>query len=128
MSAARNRIAVARTNLIIEQPFFASLSLKLEVVETMQVSTMATDGVHMFYNPKFVNGLPMREIEAVICHEVMHCANGHVWRRDARDRKKWNYACDYAINPMIVASKYKLPHGALLDNKFDGMAAEKIYN
>lgn len=119
---------MARTNLIIDQPFFAALALKLVEVETRQVSTMATDGVSLFYNPDFVNKLPIRQIEAVICHEVMHCANGHVWRRGGRNPVKWNYACDYAINPMIIASNFKLPDGALNDAKYHNMPAEKIYN
>lgn len=125
--SALKRIQIARTSLIVEQPFFAALSLRLEVYETRFVSTMATDGVHMFYNPDFVNKLPMRELEAVICHEVMHCAAGHVWRRDGRDADKWNRACDFAINPIVIDAGYKLPKFALLDAKYAGMPAERIY-
>lgn len=126
MSAA-GKMTLARTNLILSEPFFATLALKLEVVETRRVKTMATDAVHLFYNPDFVNDLPIAMVQGVICHEVLHCAAGHCWRRGGRDKLKWNYACDYAINPIVIEARYKLPDNALLDDAYDGMAAEQIY-
>lgn len=133
---AEGKMAVARTNLVLEQPFFGFLALRLEVVaatrivsggKSMPVKTMATDGVHLFYNPEFVDQLSMEQAEGIICHEVMHCAMGHPWRRDGRDQVKFNKACDYAINPIILSAGMKLTEGALVDQKFDNMHAEKIY-
>ena len=61
-------------------------------------------------------------------HEILHCALGHPWRRDARDAKRWNVACDYAINPVIVERGKKLPAGALIDAQYSGKSAEWIYD
>jgi hypothetical protein len=37
-------------------------------------------------------------------------------------------ACDYAINPMLLDAGLTLPKDVLLDNRFRGMSAERIYN
>jgi predicted metal-dependent peptidase len=37
-------------------------------------------------------------------------------------------ACDYAINPILVEAGLTLPKGVLLDQRFRGMSAERIYN
>ena len=58
----------------------------------------------------------------------MHPALHHHVRRSGRDPKRWNVACDYAINPLFVDAGLTLPEGVLLDNRFRGMSAEQIYN
>src|ERR1700749_2583438 len=52
----------------------------------------------------------------------------HHVRRSGRDPKRWNVACDYAINPLLVDAGLSLPEGVLLDNRLRGMSAEQIYN
>ena len=37
-------------------------------------------------------------------------------------------ACDYAINPMLLDAGLTLPKDVLIDNRFRGMSAERIYN
>jgi hypothetical protein len=37
-------------------------------------------------------------------------------------------ACDYAINPILVDAGLTLPEGVLLEDRFRGMSAERIYN
>ena len=37
-------------------------------------------------------------------------------------------ACDYAINPMLLDAGLTLPKDVLLDDRFRGMSAERIYN
>ena len=45
-----------------------------------------------------------------------------------RDRKRWNMACDYAINPLLLDAGLTLPKDVLIDHRFRGMSAERIYN
>jgi hypothetical protein len=61
-------------------------------------------------------------------HEVMHPALQHHTRRNGRDPSRWNMACDYAINPILVDAGLTLPEGVLLEDRFRGMSAERIYN
>ena len=89
---------------------------------------MATDGVSLYYNPDFVETLNAATLAGTLAHEVMHPALHHHVRRSGRDPKRWNIACDYAINPLLVDAGLNLPEGVLLDNRFRGMSAEQIYN
>ena len=49
-------------------------------------------------------------------------------RRSGRDPKRWNEACDYAINPILLDAGLHLPEGVLVDDRFREMSAEQIYN
>jgi Putative metallopeptidase domain len=89
---------------------------------------MATDGVSLFYNPEFVDTLNAAELAGVLAHEVMHPALQHHTRRGDRDPTRWNMACDYAINPILLDTGLTLPKDVLVDNRFRGMSAERIYN
>jgi predicted metal-dependent peptidase len=88
---------------------------------------MATDGRRILYDPAFVNSLQPAELEAVLAHEVLHCALGHHCRRGQRDPRLWNEAADLAINPLLIANGFSLPAGALIDPVFDNLSAEEIY-
>jgi len=121
-----DKILRARIRLLLGQPFFGSLCLRLKFLPH-DVPTMATDGQRILYNPAFVEGLRPEELEATLAHEVLHCVLGHHCRRGKRDAELWNRAADLAINPMLVANGFTLPAGALLDGAFAGLSAEEIY-
>lgn len=123
-----DKVSLARTGLIICEPFFGSLAMKLEVVETENVPTFATDGRKLYYNPSFCASLSKEEIKGVLAHEVMHCAMNHMGRKGERHHVKWNVACDYAINKIIKDARLSLPEGSLLDDNFTGLSAEEIYS
>src|SRR5579863_4285237 len=122
------RIQKARTSLILDHPFFGSLLFRLKGRECRSIPTMATDGVSLFFNPEFVETLNSATLAGTLAHEVMHPALHHHVRRSGRDPKRWNIACDFAINPLLVDAGLNLPEGVLLDNRFRGMSAEQIYN
>jgi predicted metal-dependent peptidase len=122
------RLQKARTALVLDHPFFGSLLFRLKGRECRSIQTMATDGVSLFYNPDFVETLNAATLAGTLAHEVMHPALHHHVRRSGRDLKRWNIACDYAINPLLVDAGLSLPEGVLLDNRFRAMSAEQIYN
>ena len=124
--AIEEKILRARIRLLLGQPFFGSLCLRLKPVAG-DVPTMATDGKRILYSPDFVEGLKPEELEATLAHEVLHCALGHHCRRGERDPELWNRAADLAINPMLVANGFTLPAGALLDRAMADLSAEEIY-
>lgn len=119
--------------LVMTQPFFASLFLGLKRSLSDEVDTMATDGESLLINPKFVKDLTDNEILGVYVHEVLHVALGHPWRKGDHEHRKANMAMDYAINQIIedlIASGQKgisLPKGALIDPQYNGMSWEEIY-
>ena len=93
-------------------PFWGVLSLRLAPVEDPSIKTMQTDGISIRYNPGFVTGLSRGLLRTTIAHETMHCAALHHTRRGGRDPRRWNIACDYAINPLLVEAGFELPEGA----------------
>jgi predicted metal-dependent peptidase len=116
----------ARSHLLLNHPFFGSLCLRLKLSRG-PVPTMATDGRRILYNPVFVDGLTPAELEGTLAHEVMHVALAHHCRRGDRQRRTWNHAADYAINPILLANRFTLPQGVLVDPAFDNLSAEEIY-
>ncbi len=122
------RIQKARTALVLDHPFFGSLLFRLKGQESRSVKTMATDGISLYYNPEFVETLTAATLAGTLAHEVMHPALHHHVRRSGRDPKRWNVACDYAINPLLLEAGLSLPEGVLLENRLRGMSAEQIYN
>lgn len=125
-NTTEQKLTRARTQLLLNQPFFGTLCLRLKLVSG-SVPTMATDGRRIAFNPAFVDGLKPAELEAVLAHEVMHCALGHHCRRGERDPGLWNEAADLAINPILVGNGFTLPAGALIDPSFSDLSAEEIY-
>ncbi len=122
------RIQKARTTLLLDHPFFGTLLFRLGGRPSRSIATMATDGVSLFYNPEFVDTLNAAELAGVLAHEVMHPALQHHTRRGDRNPARWNMACDYAINPILLDAGLTLPKDVLIDKRFRGMSAERIYN
>ena len=122
------RIRKARTSLLLDHPFFGTLLFRLKARPCASVETMATDGISLLYNPAFVDTLTSGELIGTLAHEVMHPALQHHTRRGGRDPRRWNMACDLAVNPLLLTAGLTLPKGALQDNRFLGMSAEYIYN
>jgi predicted metal-dependent peptidase len=125
-ASAAKQMTKARANLLMEHPFFGSLALRLTIVEDTTIETACCDGHTLRYSPEYVDGLDLSETKGMIAHEVMHPALGHTTRRGSRDAKKWNKACDYAENPILIAAGFTLPKGALVNPAYTG-TAEQIY-
>jgi predicted metal-dependent peptidase len=122
------RLQRARTSLLLDHPFFGSLLFRLKWREVASVETMATDGVSLFYNREFVMELPAAHLVGVLAHEALHPALQHHIRRGKRCPKRWNQACDYAINLLVLDAGLSLPDDALVSELYRCMSAEQIYN
>ena len=129
MTKAEKKIVQARVAMLFDHPFFGNLAMFLEVVEkaNMFPPTMATDGRHLFYHPDFVSELSLEELTGVIAHEVGHIALLHPPRRHKRSELRWNIACDYAINDLVL-KEFKLPQGVLYNPDYADKSAEWIYD
>src|SRR5215469_12739553 len=120
------KLIKARVQLLFSHPFFASLCLRLRFIPDA-VETMETDGRAIYYSEKYVESLSPAELEGVLAHEALHCALGHHCRRGKRTPERWNDACDYAVNPIILTNDLVLPAGALIKKEYEGLSAEEIY-
>jgi len=125
-TTAAQKLTRSRVQLILKQPFFGTLSLRLKLIPG-NLPTMATDGSRIVYNLAFVDELKPAELEGTLAHEVLHCALGHQCRRGERDPELWNVAADFAVNPILIGNGFMLPAGALVDPAFNNLSAEEIY-
>ncbi len=127
MATASQKMVKARANLVMGHPFFGALALRLKMVEDPSVETASCDGTSIRYNPKYVDKMPLSKVQGLIAHEVLHPAFLHHTRRGARDKKKWNQACDYSINTILQNAGFDLPEGKYVNKAYNGMTAEHIY-
>jgi predicted metal-dependent peptidase len=96
-------------------PFFGRLTMQLHFIEDEKCKTMGVcANGDCFYAPSFVTTISDSELEAVICHEVMHCALLHLTRGQKLNPKIYNIAADLVINDMIQQNNMTLPKDALL--------------
>lgn len=128
-----NKIQSAKVDAILDPNlcFFGALMCNLRFQEDNSPSnpTAWTDGTTLGYNSAFVDKLAHAEIVGLLAHEVMHCAAGHPYRRDNREPKRWNVACDYAINQILSEAGIILPKGSLVcPPEFVGKSSEWIYD
>ena len=121
------RVVVARSQLVIGQPFFGSLALRLKLTMSDYNKTMWTDGVTLGVSPEFMSKHPEAIILFAFAHEVLHCALEHPWRRGNRDADLWNIACDYVVNLLLKAAGFAVPDWCYCDPRFRGMDAESVY-
>ena len=129
LMSAHSKVTSARTSLVLEQPFFGSLALSLHLKADPTCETAWTDGRTLGYNPEFVESLTHDRLVALMAHEVMHCAMGHPWRREARTMKPWNVACDKAINHELRESGFTLPPDAYYpEHDEKGKSSEWYYS
>lgn len=127
MSDAADKLAAARTRLILDKPFLGALVLRLPLKEAGWCRTTATDARTLYYNPAWINSLSSPQVQFALAHEALHCALGHFARRGHRVQRKWDMACDFAINPLLVDEGLKAPGEAIVLDVYRGMAAEEIY-
>ncbi len=115
---AMQALVQARCRLVLgkdaRSAFFATLALRLVAEIDWQIDTMSTDGRKLSLNPGFVTGLSAEELVGVVAHEVLHNALAHHARRGPRDVKRWNIACDLAVNPLLLDAGFILPASRLV--------------
>ena len=129
-ASAREKLITARIGLLLRAPFFGNLATRMGLINADEwCPTAATDGRRFYYNSEFVNNLPLKQLEFLVGHEVLHAVYDHMGRRGNRDPKLWNIADDYCVNWDLVEQRVgdKIPV-ALYDSKYKGMCAEEVYD
>tara|TARA_Y100001938_G_scaffold147032_1_gene227317 strand:- start:364 stop:1557 length:1194 start_codon:yes stop_codon:yes gene_type:complete len=122
--------------LLMDEPFFAALSRRIDKVETSQLPTagmqLDDDGFFtLLYNPDYFAKLEDEEMADVLKHEFYHVIFEHVTGRlpGKTVTALWNFATDLAINSHLK----NLPEGALIPGEDDfadlppGLSAEQYF-
>jgi len=103
------------------------MHLPLRPAHPRWCETIATDARAIHYNPEYIAGLDLRQAQFVLAHEALHCALAHFARRSHRVKRRWDVACDHAVNILLSDEGLKPPPGALLNPAWRGLSAEEIY-
>jgi predicted metal-dependent peptidase len=123
------KLSAARTRLILDKPFLGALVLRLPMVagDPKWCKSTATDARTFYYNKQYIDSLSLAQTQFVLAHEALHCALSHFARRQHRVKHRWDLACDFAVNPLLINDGLTPTPDALYIEQFDGMTAEEIY-
>jgi len=99
-------LAKAKSRIVLDQPWFASLLLKYPLTPTDAVPTAGVDARgRIYYNPAGVEKLTAQQVVFLLCHEVMHKVCQHAFRQGSREKQLWNIAGDAFINDTLIDCK-----------------------
>lgn len=131
-AAAREKLTTARIGLLLKAPFFGTLATRMTLTNADEwCGTAATDGRKFYYNSEFVNKMPLKQLEFLVGHEVLHAVYDHMGRRGDRLPKLSNIAADYVVNGDLVDQRIGEKISVvpiLFDGKYKGWAYEEVYD
>jgi len=129
LDAIETKLTAARAKLILDKPFLGALVLRLPLAaaDPNWCPTTATDARKFYYNPDYIDSLSMSQTQFMLAHEALHCALSHFARRQHRVQHRWDLACDYAINPLLLEDGLTPPGNCHVMPQYLGMTAEEIY-
>lgn len=137
IAAVENLVTQTRLTLIRDPKVSWLLSLLLGSVTKVTAvmdsgrsnPTLAVTSKMFYINPDYFKSLQPRERCSALLHEALHLALKHVIRYvDFPDHKRFNYACDYIVNPMVSSLGYPIPKGWLYEEKYLGKSLMEIYD
>ena len=123
MSAQEFDLNLNTARLLMEEPFFAAISRRIDKRASYAIPTAGvmvnpdTAQFEMLYNPKFFADLTDLQRADVLKHEFYHVLFEHVTGRmpEGVNLKLWNIATDLAINSHL----HNLPEGGLIPGEPD---------
>lgn len=121
-------ISAAMLRTRMRSPFFATLQLYMRYLEDDKISVTATNGFDVFYNKERLSKMPVRQLDAMIIHQVLHASFLHLVYRGERDEVLWNAACEIVVNGVIAKQDFlELPPGSIRETSLETKPIEEIY-
>jgi predicted metal-dependent peptidase len=131
-ASAREKLTTARIGLLLKAPFFGQLATRMTLTNADEwCGTAATDGRKFYYNSEFVDKMPLKQLEFLVGHEILHAVYDHMGRRGDRMPRLSNIAADYCVNQDLVEQRIGEKISVvpiLFDNKFRGWSYEEVYD
>lgn len=128
--AAKKALDKAKIKLMTtpDSAFVSTLCFSLKHAWDESIPTAATDGRTIWFNPEaYLKLTPGQQLSRLL-HETWHPALGHLGRLGSRNPGRWNAACDYFINLMLIDAGFERIPTWLVDEKYRGMSADQIYD
>ena len=130
LDEVQRKVSKAKALLILDHPFFGTAVSRRPIQYGDEVPTagMSATGQIML-NPEWVEPLTVKEIMFLLAHEAMHYMLSHALRRQHRDHRAWNVACDKVINDTLIDAKVGtfIDGGVTLEDARFG-ASEQFYD
>ena len=115
----RERFDKIMLKFLIDEPFFSDIMrcIRKEMTNTIPTAGVLCkdDNIVMYWNPKFVSTLPVRQMFGLLKHECYHLIYQHCTSRKQEPHLMWNIATDLAINCTIPYAE--LPKGGLIPGR-----------
>lgn len=131
-------LSLCRSELYLSMRYLDLALSALSYDLNLQTRTIATDGVHLFYNPNYLihsyEDDPVA-VNRMYLHIILHCIFRHMTQAEQRDPDDWNLACDIAVESVIDSMEYPCVHRLVTDRRqeyYDSLSlsvlnAEQIY-
>ncbi len=126
-SSVARKLRVARARLMLERPFLGALLAHLPIQESPRCGGLATDARSIYYNAGYLEPLTLAQAQFVLAHATLHCALSHFARRGPRLARRWDIACDHAVNQLLLDDGMTPPSIVNAEPRFRGLSAEEIY-
>jgi predicted metal-dependent peptidase len=108
--------------------FLGPLMCSMNFSWTCDISTACTNGITLWWNPRFFLKMKPKVRPTVLLHELWHPALLHMLRRGSREPYIWNLAGDIVINNMLDSEGNSFEGlKPWLDHQYDGMPTEEVY-
>lgn len=129
MTPIAERAHKAAMQIGYNAPFLLPALAQVEFIESTEVPTMGVnDNAVIAINPEFAKTLAPRVLGGCVAHELLHLMLAHTQRQNGRDVKRWNLACDMAINQVLRDSGIALPSFAVYPPyHHQNKTAEELY-
>ena len=119
------RVGDCVTALLLDQPFFGSLALRLPIRADASRRTLASDGKDIRYAPGWVAETDADRIKSALARVVLACALKHHTRRGDRDPERWQRASQLVTHGLLRDAGFVLPTDA---EAWDGLSVEQAYD
>lgn len=131
-------LSLCRSELYLSMRYLDLALSALSYDLNLQTRTIATDGVHLFYNPNYLIHSYEEDpiaVNRMYLHIILHCIFRHMTQAEQRDPDDWNLACDIAVESVIDSMEYPCVHRLVTDRRqeyYDSLSlsvlnAEQVY-
>lgn len=97
-------LTFVRNEIYMELRFLDVALSALQWRENPSLTAMACDGVNLYFSPAHLLQVfkqNPRFLERSFLHTTLHCVFSHLWLRGGREKKRWDIACDIAVEHVI---------------------------
>lgn len=137
----REILVLSRNELYLKMRFLDVALSSFSFVLDEGIDTIGTDGRSIYYHPQYLGGLFREDriqVNRVYLHMVLHGIFRHMVRRQGKDARYYNLACDIAAESVIDGMNHRciLRSSSLLrretfrrlNERMKVLTAEKIYH